>query len=238
MNDMQWALLFIGVIVVMGVYFHARRQAAKQAVWNNKRKRENMEEDQLDFFEQDDSGGFDEFGVGKARTARKAPVLDEPAIPQGKPKAAPPAEKPARRGEKAKPKGDGLFVISVYRTDMNFVPGEDVHQALESCGLQFGEHNIYHRFSPRGEAVFSVASLVKPGFLVPADKDELRTPGVSMFLQLPGALEGEAAFDDFLATAQALANRWDGTLLDRQRQPLTIESIENMRKACAAYAAK
>ena len=224
MNEMQWALLVIGVLAVLGVYFHARRQAAKQAVWNNKKKREGQEEDQLDFFE-DNGGSFDEYGVGKARSSgsgRKAPSVDTPA-PQ--------------TSESASTKDDfnGLFVISVHRNDLSHVPGEELHEALESCGLQFGAHDVYHRFSPKGDRVFSITSMVKPGFLIPEDKDELRTPGVSLFLQLPGAVAGEAAFDDLLTTAQTLADRLDASLLDRQRQPLDTDMIRRMREASARF---
>ncbi len=226
MNDMQWALLIISVLVVLGIYLHARRQAAKQAVWNNKRKREGMEEDQLDFFQEND-GGFDEFGVGKARTKREAPKLDD--------------AKPARGKAKPEPKAapaQALFVISVHRSDLSHIPGDELHQALQSCGLEFGAHDIYHRFSPKGDPVFSVASVVKPGFLIPGEQDDLRTPGVSLFLQLPGPLAGDAAFDDLLTTAQTLAERFDATLLDRQRQPLDAEGIARMQEACAAYSAQ
>ncbi|MGJ8671247.1 MAG: cell division protein ZipA C-terminal FtsZ-binding domain-containing protein [Oceanococcus sp.] len=225
MNDMQWALLVIGVVAVFGVYFHARRQAAKQAVWNNKKKRDGQEEDQLDFFE-DNGASFDEYGVGKARNtseARQAPVLD-----QG-------ADRDEHLGSAVRDEFEGLFVISVHRNDLSHVAGEDLHEALESCGLQFGAHDVYHRFSPKGDRVFSITSMVKPGFLIPEDKDDLHTPGVSLFLQLPGAVDGESAFEDLFTTAQTLADRMDASLLDRQRQPLTTDMISRMREASARY---
>lgn len=223
MNDMQWALLVIGVIVVLGVYFHARRQAAKQAVWSNKKKRDGQEEDQLDFFE-DNGAAFDEFGVGKARSSGA-----------DGPDASPMDSQPETAGKAKADEFNGLFVISVHRNDLSHVAGEELHQALESCGLQFGAHDVYHRFSKTGERVFSVTSMVKPGFLIPEDKGELRTPGVSLFLQLPGAMAGEAAFDDLFTTAQTLAERLDASLLDRQRQPLTTDMITRMRQASAHY---
>ncbi len=226
MNEMQWALLVIGVVVVVGVYLHARRQAAKQAVWNNKRRREGQEEDQLDFFK-NDSASFDEFGVGKARPRNadqaggaEAEVSEDPVS----------AESTDEFG--------GLMVISVHRSDLSHMDGDELHQALESCGLQFGAHDVFHRFSANGERVFSVTSMVKPGFLIPEERHELRTPGVSLFLQLPCSVDGEAAFDDLLTTAQTLADRLDATLLDRQRQPLTTDLITHMREASAKYSAQ
>lgn len=224
MNEMQWALLVIGVIVVVGVYLHARRQAAKQAVWNNKRRREGQEEDQLDFFK-NDSASFDEFGVGKARTRN-----------DGQTEESAPAEDPVS-GESTDEFG-GLFVISVHRSDLSHMDGDELHAALESCGLQFGAHDVFHRFSANGDRVFSVTSMVKPGFLIPEEKHELHTPGVSLFLQLPGCVDGEAAFDDLLTTAQTLADRLDATLLDRQRQPLSTDLIARMREASATYSAQ
>ncbi len=224
MNEMQWALLVIGVIVVVGVYLHARRQAAKQAVWNNKRRREGQEEDQLDFFK-NDSASFDEFGVGKARTRNDGQAEDSA-----------PAEDPVS-GESTDEFG-GLFVISVHRSDLSHMDGDELHAALESCGLQFGAHDVFHRFSANGDRVFSVTSMVKPGFLIPEEKHELHTPGVSLFLQLPGCVDGEAAFDDLLTTAQTLADRLDATLLDRQRQPLSTDLIARMREASATYSAQ
>ena len=224
MNEMQWALLVIGVVVVVGVYLHARRQAAKQAVWNNKRRREGQEEDQLDFFK-NDSASFDEFGVGKARPRNAEQSADVPA-----------GEDPVS-AESTDDFG-GLMVISVHRSDLSHMNGDELHQALESCGLQFGAHDVFHRFSANGERVFSVTSMVKPGFLVPEEKHELRTPGVSLFLQLPCSVDGEAAFDDLLTTAQTLADRLDATLLDRQRQPLTTDLIARMREASTQYTAQ
>lgn len=220
MSEMQWALLVIGVFAVLGVYFHARRQAAKQAVWNKRKSREGQEEDQLDFFD-DNNAGFDEFGVGKARS-RQEPSLEQ-------------AEATTDTETSVKDEFGGLFVVSVHRSDLGYVPGEQLHQALESCGLQFGAHDVYHRFSPQGDRVFSVTSMVKPGFLIPEDKDQLRTPGVSLYLQLPGAMAGAAAFEDLMNTAQTLAERLEATLLDRHRQPLDDELVAKMREAASSY---
>lgn len=218
MSELQWALLAVAVIVVAGVYLHARRQAAKQAVWARRGKDAGAEA-QLDIF--DDNQGFDEFGVGQARN-RAEPQLDDPGEPSGE--AATPASE--------------LMVLHVCRSDLQYLDGEQLHQALQHCGLEFGAHDIYHRFSPEGQAIYSVASMVKPGFLRPDEVDELSTPGVTLFLQLPGPLDGSMALEDLLQTANTLAERFSGSLLDKSRQPLNDEALAQMRERCKVYRAQ
>ena len=72
--------------------------------------------------------------------------------------------------------------------------------------------------------MFSVASLVKPGTLDPAEAEGFATPGLSVFLQLPGPLRPVAAFQDMLDTARGLARALNAELYDsEQRAPLSPE---------------
>ena len=72
--------------------------------------------------------------------------------------------------------------------------------------------------------MFSVASLVKPGVLDPAEAADFSTPGLSVFMQLPGPGKPEAALSDLLDTARQLARALNAELYDtEQRQPLTPE---------------
>ena len=72
--------------------------------------------------------------------------------------------------------------------------------------------------------MFSVASLVKPGTHDPAEAEGFATPGLSVFLQLPGPLRPVAAFQDMLDTARGLARALNAELYDsEQRAPLSPE---------------
>ncbi|MGL1386224.1 cell division protein ZipA C-terminal FtsZ-binding domain-containing protein, partial [Vibrio parahaemolyticus] len=82
--------------------------------------------------------------------------------------------------------------------------GPRIHAALRANGLQYGDKQIYHRLA-EGEPVYSVASLLKPGFLDPAQEKTFSTPGLSIFLVLPGPLPAMTAFREMAKVAQALA---------------------------------
>jgi len=75
-----------------------------------------------------------------------------------------------------------------------------------------------------------VASLVEPGVLPPDSLPQLRLPGLTLFLVLPGPQDGVAACADMLATARALARQLGGAVLDERRQPLTPESAQRIRQ--------
>ncbi|MDN5782819.1 MAG: cell division protein ZipA [Luteimonas sp.] len=122
-----------------------------------------------------------------------------------------------------------IFVLHVASPEGTAFDGPDVHAALDAEGLKFGLNDFYHRVTDDNgeiESVYSVASMVKPGVLDPVDQDHLRTPGLTLFLILPGAIEGLRAMRDMMETANALAKRLGGQVLDDQRNRLKAQSAQ------------
>lgn len=122
---------------------------------------------------------------------------------------------------------ESLFVLHVAGRDGAFFDGPDVHAALRAQELKFGLYDIYHRVTEDNgvpESVYSVANMLKPGYLDPAEEDHLRTPGLALFLVLPGPIEGVSAMRDMLDTAHALAAALDGEVLDDKRTLLTPQA--------------
>lgn len=114
--------------------------------------------------------------------------------------------------------------------------GEDIFAAMNRIGLQFGKMDIFHHYgleqaSEANEAsVFSVANLVEPGTFDAINPESFSTPGLVVFMQLPGPLDGRVAFELMLDHAQRLADILQGSLEDDRRQPLDAESIEFFRQ--------
>lgn len=126
---------------------------------------------------------------------------------------------------------ESLFVLHVASRDESFFDGPDIHAALQAQKLKFGLHDIYHRITEVNgvpESVYSVANILKPGFLDPVEADHLRTPGLALFLVLPGPIEGTRAMRDMLDTAQALADELGGEVLDDKRSLLTSQTAQYM----------
>jgi cell division protein ZipA len=160
---------------------------------------------------------FDEFGVSRPR---KIPGLGvSTTLPPGTraPELGTPAAAPV---EPAPGKLIGLYIAEHEGTN---ILGPKIHAALQERGLRYGLKRIYHRYEGE-QPVFSVASLVKPGALDPAEAEGFATPGLSVFMVLPGPARPLAVFQDMLDTARGLARALNAELYDsEQRAPLTFE---------------
>ena len=72
---------------------------------------------------------------------------------------------------------------------------------------------------------------VWPGTFSPDDMEFFLTPGVTLFLQLPGPVDGVEAFDDFVHTAERLAVELGGELRDEKRCVLTHQALMQVRES-------
>ena len=124
-----------------------------------------------------------------------------------------------------------IFLLYVASADGRFFSGPAVHAALESQRLRFGLNDVFHRVTEVhgvAESVFGVANMLKPGTLDPADREELATPGLTLYLIVPGPLEGTRAMRDMMETANGLASVLGGEVLDDKRTRLKAQSAQYM----------
>jgi cell division protein ZipA len=116
--------------------------------------------------------------------------------------------------------------------------GSDVVVAAEKAGLQFGDMGIFHR-PVLGKVVegpvFSMANMVKPGSFDMSQLDSVRTPGVTLFMTLPGPLPALDAWEMLLPTAQRLAELLDAQVLDEGRNALGRQRISHIRDELRAW---
>ena len=134
--------------------------------------------------------------------------------------------------------GEKIVVLHVHAGEGLCFTAPAVREALEASGLRFGQHGIFHRHvdTSRGQQpMFSVASMVKPGTLNPDEPDTLETPGLALFMQLPGPFDGLSAFEQMLEAARRLTDQLEGHLLDGTRCDLTNQAVEHIREELREY---
>jgi cell division protein ZipA len=116
--------------------------------------------------------------------------------------------------------------------------GPDIVVACEKAGLSYGHMGIFHRLDdhhPERGPIFSLANLVKPGSFDMARLGEIRTPGVSLFMTLPGPLNALDAWETMLPAAQRMAELLDAVLLDEERNALGRQRIAHLREEMRGY---
>lgn len=230
MSTLQWALLLLGVGIAAALIWSSRRERKALERLNAPAPRPASrdwgaaEAPPAAEGSGDPSGraAFDEFGVGKPRKAGANSTMPPRTAPTVTP--APP---------KVPEKVIGLYIAEHEGTN---ILGPKIHAALQARGLRFGGKRIYHRYAGE-QPVYSVASLVKPGALDPVEAEGFATPGLSVFMVLPGPRDPRAALQDMLETAQALARALNAELYDSElRAPLTAERERELREQVEAWA--
>lgn len=134
----------------------------------------------------------------------------------------------AGRDDKGVPKIVTLYVRA--REDRK-ISGLSLLDAAIKAGLRFGEMKIFHR-RHRGATrpVFSMANITRPGSFDPSGWNLFQTPGVTLFMTLPGPVSALDAWDAMLATGKRLAELLDADLMDDAQCLLTRQRIAQIRE--------
>ena len=130
-----------------------------------------------------------------------------------------------------------IVTLRLIARDGGAFQGDELILSLRGIGLRHGKFGIFHRYDGNDEnrTVFSVASLVEPGSFDLANIKEQEIPGISLFLILPGPIDGVEAFDFMMEAARALANSLDAELLDESGSTLSIQRERYMREEIIQY---
>lgn len=178
-------------------------------------------------------------GVGLpygGRAARRETELPPP--PREQPRATP-AElavpqtaRPYAQPAPAPMADEKIVVLYILAPENRPFTGPAVVRAVEGADLIFGRKKVYHRVAPgdpKQQTVYGLANMVEPGWFEMARINELRTPGLSLFLSLPGPLDGVSAWDDMLRTSRRIAAELGGRLCDADRAALTEHKAMRIR---------
>lgn len=161
------------------------------------------------------------------------PVYEEPVYEA-------PVEEPRVAAQPVEKIWQDVYVINLMGRPGHELQGATLLSSLMALGFKFGEMDIFHRHEDangKGEVLFSMINMVKPGTFNPYRMEQFTTPGVSLFMQLPLRSNAAFAFEDMLQAADQLASDLDAMLTDMERSPLSDDTIARYRHELAAYEA-
>lgn len=225
MNELRVMLLLLGIAVIAGVYVWTRfKQRPRQAPSHRRTPARRPPSDELDAAE-----------IEQELTRMGQLLAEQESDGAGEPGES---QEPVSQGPEtaAGAAGERLVVVSVVAEPGAEFEGEALLKAFQHNKLKFGEHHIYHRMvfrDNREQPLFGVANLVKPGSFPVQDMESFATPGLTLFLQLPGPIDAVEAFDDFVKTAERLAVELGGELRDEQHQLVTHQGLMQVRDSIA-----
>ena len=211
MDGLRWLLLIFGALVIAGVYVYSRREkdesvAAPKAI------------DRVE-------PTIDLQGVDLTRDS-ESDAADPPLSPDDDFQPPVLSEQPQK-----------IVTLRLVARHKKSFMGDELILSLRGIGLRHGKFGIFHRYDGHDESrtIFSAASLVEPGSFDLANIKEQEIPGISLFLVLPGPVDGVDAFDLMMKAARALATSLDGELLDESGSNLSIQRERYLREEIIQY---
>ncbi len=225
MSELRWILLAIGLLVVAGIYLLWGREFT---LGRRSRKKE-----ELPTLKREPTLGDAAIGASGSTESAEPESAIRPSTEISAEQPEPGQTAPAAA---AKSDAQKIVVLHVACRGSQRIGGKEVFEALQAEGMQLGKFDIFHRLdSNAGETVFSAANMIEPGTF-PADKlEQISTPGISLFLVLPGPREGAEAFSDMLITARNLAQRVGAEVLDEQGSSLSNQTAGHIREEILAF---
>ncbi|WP_429064138.1 cell division protein ZipA [Aeromonas bestiarum] len=169
----------------------------------------------------------------QARYAVPEPAYEEPVYEE-------PVREPLLDTPPVEKIWQDVYVINLMARPGHDLQGATLLASLMALSFKFGEMDIFHRhedLNGKGEVLFSMINMVKPGTFNPYRMEQFDTPGVSLFMQLPLRSNAAFAFEHMLQAADQLASDLDAMLTDMDRSPLSDETIARYRHELAAYEA-
>lgn len=203
-------------------------QNAAQGAAQNAAQSADDVQSQADVGDETEAGTDDSF----EEDHRQAPLLpDDGDDDEPSPSRVEPAFKIAATGAEQR-----IVTLYLRGRDGKNITGVSVLDAALKAGLQFGEMNIFHRRHEGGtRSVFSMANLVRPGSFDPAAWNLFESPGLTLFMSLPGPVSALDGWDAMLATGQRLAELLDAELLDDTQSQLSRQRVAQMRDEMREY---
>lgn len=142
--------------------------------------------------------------------------------------------------EQIAPAGEQLFIaLTIMGADDTKLKGEAIAAAVAATGFHLTPAGIFH-FDVEDahgykQALLGLANILEPGTFDSAQMNSLVTPGLVLYLHLPGPLEARQAFDKLIEAGQQLADALGAELCDETRSALTRQTIGHLREKVEAF---
>ncbi len=247
-TEMRVILIILGLIVLALIYWFGkpgRREQGRRSERPPGRRVEPRLGDSETAESAIEDGAGDATPGEPVQSELNVDVADDRPAASPAPHAArrttpmPPSNRPlpGRRPDGKAPERIVSLMIVTRDDDQRF-HGPDIVVAAEKTGLVFGDMGIFHRLLEGKSAlgpVFSAANMVEPGNFDMNSIHELETPGLNLFMTLPGPMPALDGWDTMLPTARRLAELLDGRVVDDQRNALGRQRVAYIRDELRAW---
>ncbi|MDN3380073.1 MULTISPECIES: cell division protein ZipA [unclassified Pseudoalteromonas] len=241
-EQLRWVLIIISVIVIGGLLIHG--------LWSVRKKDEpaTTADERVEPTEQAPVQQTAAEPIQERSAERDEPqfgdlsfsAADEQHEPQQSVEQTPEElEEPKAESESAAPAAD-FIIVHIQMPEGMVMEGSKLLPAVNTLGFKYSEEGFFNRHldpAGLGPVLFRLVNMYNPGTFDIDNMEQFSTAGISLFMTLPCDGDGLAAFNMLHSAAKKLADEFGATILDSQREEMTVDSVreyvEKVRSFCA-----
>lgn len=151
---------------------------------------------------------------------------------------------------------EDVIVFNIIAKNKGTFSGQTLLKSAEMCHMELGKMNIFHRYESSASTsamaghgvhghsrrkrnkLFSMANLVEPGTFNPESMHDFKSPGVCLFMQLPGPSRSIAGLELMVDTARKMAIKLNAEMRDENHSVITPQTIEHYRQRVMEFERK
>lgn len=152
------------------------------------------------------------------------------------PAVEPVRDKPATPPAPSEPKMTVLLTVTAPTGKL--YKGPSILLAAQDLKLKLHKNGVFDYFPEgqgRGKPLFGIGHLREPGIFSLESMGHLATPGLLLFMQLPGPLPAAEAVETLTSVAKQLAQKLGGSIGDERRNRLTPQALLKLKNDAVRF---
>lgn len=242
-NSLRLVLLILGVVLVAGIYLWDRRKHVDSRLFRKQSVRRNRQHDTSVF---DNGEGTDDDPVPDATPdSAEMPILQAAEADTFQLTSDPSAEisddlsfsatSAFQEFEAGADLPTKILQVNLVARSTE-ISGQMILDLAAELDMQLGEFNIFHRMDPKtGKSIFSMANIVEPGSFDADNMQNFKTPGLTLFSQLPAPVDCLTVYSEMMNVAKRISYIVGAEMRDASHSAMTSQSIEHEREAIVEY---
>jgi len=233
MDALRWVLLLIGIGVFLLIFLYSKKKDFKSGSCNDDAYSDDLIE--ADFSkvlpETNESLSLDEL----AQDMRLD--VDDKAIDSAVVEKAQDTQ-----SDSSAVKDEMMIVFYLVEKNNGKLSGSQIIDALKNVGLFYGDMKIFHYYDPdhlnEKKSIFSIANISEPGWFDLVSINQISTPGIAVFMSLPGSMKSVNAFDVMLSVIEELMQIMPVSLKDKKHDKVSQQTLSHLREEVVEFERK
>ncbi|MBQ4847549.1 MULTISPECIES: cell division protein ZipA [unclassified Pseudoalteromonas] len=241
-TELRWALIVISALVIGGLLIHGLWSVRKKEQPQEQQREKEPEPVQTDSLRNNDEPDMGEmnFAAVDEGTVINSSEEDTNEHSQNVSTDSETETPTTGAAEHSSQEPSDFIILHIAMPEGLTMAGSRLLPTVLSLGFKYSDEGFFNRHvepSGNGPVLFRLVNMFNPGTFDIDNMEQFGTAGVSLFMTLPCEGDSLAAFNMLHGAAKKLADEFGATVLDSNREPLSVNAVRAYVEKVREYAA-